>query len=91
METGGGGAKRVCILGLLRFPSVKKAHTTVKSASDFSFSLWTPSAWTKPNPRNMPILGNCSQGKKKKNKQLAISVHMRRALASLKFEFISSS
>ena len=75
--------KRLCILGLSQFPSVKLAHTTVKSSSDFSFPLWIPSAWKKNNPKNMPILSNCSQ------EQTAsyLSSHEKE---SLEFKFTSS-
>ena len=75
--------KRLCILGLSQFPSVKLAHTTVKSSCDFSFPLWIPSAWKKANPKNMPILSNCSQ------EQTAsyLSSHEKE---SLEFKFTSS-
>ena len=70
-------------MGLSQFPSVKLAHTTVKSSSDFSFPLWIPSAWKKNNPKNMPILSNCSQ------EQTAsyLSSHEKE---SLEFKFTSS-
>ena len=75
--------KRLCILGLPQFPSVELAHTTGKSSSDFSFPLWIPSAWKKTNPKNMPILSNCSQ------EQTAsyLSSHEKE---SLEFKFTSS-
>ena len=70
-------------MGLPQFPSVKLAHTTVKSSSDFSFPLWILSAWKKTNPKNMPILSNCSQ------EQTAsyLSSHEKE---SLEFKFTSS-